>query len=179
MLKKALIALAVIVAILLVVIAMQPAEYRVRRSINIAAPAADVFPMIDDFHRWDAWSPWAKLDPAMKKSIEGPASGAGSIYKWSGNSDVGAGQMTILESNPNERILIKLDFLEPFASTSTTEFSLRPDGGGTEVNWDMKGSNNFLGKAFSLFMNMDKMIGADFEKGLAQMKSQAEQRPGA
>jgi uncharacterized protein YndB with AHSA1/START domain len=176
MLKKILLALGIIVLLLVVVIATRPTEYRVMRSATFAAPPAAVFPLINDFHKWDDWSPWAKIDPAMKKTIEGPSSGAGSIYTWSGNNDVGEGRMTILDSQPNDRVRIKLEFIRPFASTAITELTLKPEGSGTTVNWDMAGENNFVSKAFGLFVNMDKMIGADFEKGLAQMKPLAERQ---
>jgi uncharacterized protein YndB with AHSA1/START domain len=173
--KKILLVLGILVLLLLVVIAMRPDQYRVVRTATFAAPPSTVFPLINDFHRWDAWSPWAKIDPAMTKKVEGPP-GTGSVYTWSGNNDVGEGRMTILDSQTNERVKIKLDFIRPFASTATTEFTLKPEGSGTLVSWDMSGQNNFLSKAFDLFMNMDKMIGADFEKGLAQMKPLAEQQ---
>ena len=175
MVKKILLALLAIVALLALVIAMRPAQFRIVRSTTVAAPLSTVFPLINDFQKWDAWSPWAKLDPAMKKTIEGPSAGVGSIYTWSGNSDVGEGRMTILESDPDQRVRIKLEFIKPFAATNMTEFTLKPEGSGTLVNWEMTGENNFLSKAFDLFMNMDKTVGADFEKGLAQLKSVAEQ----
>lgn len=173
--KKILLGIGLLLSLLAGVIAMRPSEYRVVRSATLGAPPSIVFPLINDFHKWDDWSPWAKLDPAMKKTIEG-GPGAGSVYTWSGSSDVGEGKMTILDSTPNERVRIKLDFLKPIASTSETIFTLRPDGSGTTVSWDMAGENNFMGKAFDLVMNMDKMIGADFEKGLAKMKTVAEQQ---
>jgi uncharacterized protein YndB with AHSA1/START domain len=173
--KKILLVLGVIVLLLLVVIATRPSEYRVVRTATFAAPPAAVFPLINDFHNWDAWSPWAKIDPAMNKTVTG-GPGTGSIYTWSGNNDVGEGRMTILDSQPNDSVKIKLDFIRPFESTALTEFTLKPEGSGTTVNWDMTGQNNFMSKAFGLFRNMDKMIGADFEKGLAQMKPVAEQQ---
>jgi uncharacterized protein YndB with AHSA1/START domain len=176
MLKKILIALVGIIALLAVVIALRPAQFRISRSTTISAAPATVFPLINNFRNWDGWSPWAKIDPEMKKSIEGAPAGVGSIYTWSGNNDVGEGRMTILESDPNERVRIRLEFMRPFASTNMTEFTLKPEGPGTSVNWDMSGENNFMSKAFDLFMNMDKTVGADFEKGLAQMKTTAEQQ---
>jgi uncharacterized protein YndB with AHSA1/START domain len=174
MLKKIFLTLVALIVLFVVVVAMQPAAYRVERSTKIAAPPATVFPLVNDFHRWDSWSPWAKLDPGMKTTFEGPAAGAGAIYKWIGNKDVGEGQMTLLESKPNELVRIKLDFLKPFKDTSTTEFTFKPAGDQTEVAWSMSGDRNFFAKAVCMFMNMDKMVGGDFEKGLAKIKSEAE-----
>jgi hypothetical protein len=172
-----LIALAVIVALFLVVAAMQPSDFRIVRSAAIAAPAADVFAQVNDFHKWDAWSPWAKLDPAMKKTYDGAPAGAGAIYSWNGNSQVGEGRMTLLESRPNERIDIKLEFFRPFAATNSAEFTFKPDGNQTVVTWAMEGKRPFMIKAMSLFMSMDKMLGGQFEKGLAQMKALVESAP--
>ena len=174
MLKKVLIALLAILAALAVVIALQPSDFRIVRSTSINAPAATVFEQVTDFHKWDGWSPWAKLDPNMKQSFEGASAGVGASYSWSGNDQVGEGRMTLTESQPNELIRIKLEFLKPFAATNTAEFSFKPDGNQTTVTWSMFGTNNFIAKAFGLLMNMDKLVGADFEKGLAQLKSVAE-----
>jgi len=174
MLKKILIALALIVVVFAVIVALQPSEYSVVRTATIAAPAPVVFAQVNDFHKWQAWSPWAKLDPAMKQTYEGAPAGTGAIYTWAGDDQVGAGRMTLTESRPNELVRIKLEFLKPFASTATTEFTFKPEGNRTAVTWSMAGEKNFIAKAFGLFMNMDKMIGGDFEKGLAQMKSVAE-----
>jgi uncharacterized protein YndB with AHSA1/START domain len=177
MLKKILIALAVIVAVFAVIVAMQPPEFRVARTATISAPPAAVFAQVNDLHKWEAWSPWAKLDPAMKKTYEGAPAGTGAVHTWAGNNDVGEGRMTIVESRPNELIRFKLEFLKPFTATNTAEFSFKPEGNQTVVTWSMTGENNFIAKALHLFMNMDKMVGGDFEKGLAQMKSVAEAAP--
>lgn len=174
MLKKVLIALLGIIAALAVVIALQPSDFRISRSTTIAAPAAAVFEQVNDFHKWDGWSPWAKLDPNMKQSFEGARAGVGARYSWSGNDQVGEGRMTLTESRPSEIIRIKLEFLKPFAATNTAEFSFKADGNQTAVTWSMFGTNNFMAKAFGLFMNMDKLVGGDFEKGLAQLKTVAE-----
>ena len=174
MIKKILIGLVLIVVVLVVVIALQPSSYSVERSATISAPPATVFAQVNDFHKWNAWSPWAKLDPAMKQAFEGAPVGTGAIYTWAGNKDVGEGRMTITDSHPSDVIKIKLEFLKPFAATNTTEFTFTPQGNQTLVKWKMAGNNNFMAKAFQLFMSMDKMIGGDFEKGLAQMKSAAE-----
>jgi hypothetical protein len=175
MLKKILIALVIIVAGLALVIALQPATFRVTRTATIAAAPADVFALVNDFRNWDAWSPWAKLDPAMKTSYAGSPSGQGAVYSWVGNSDVGEGSMTIIDSQPASRVNIRLEFIKPFASVADNLFEFAPAAAGTTVTWTMSGDNNFLSKAFCLFTGgMDGMIGPDFEKGLAQMKAVAE-----
>ena len=178
MIKKILLLAVVVIvvgiAIFAVVVAMQPSHYQVQRSATINAPAAVVFNQVNDFHKWDAWSPWAKLDPNMKTTHEGSPAGTGAVYSWTGNSDVGEGKMTITDSKPGELIKIKLEFIKPFAATSDTVFNFKPQGNQTAVTWTMDGENNFVGKAMCLFMNMDKMVGGDFEKGLAQMKTIAE-----
>src|SRR3989442_13971486 len=171
---KILIALAVIVIVLVVVVAMQPSEFRVVRSATISAPAPAVFAQVNDFHKWEAWNPWGKIDPAMKQTYEGAPSGTGAIYTWAGNKEVGEGRMTITESHPSDLIKIKLEFIKPWSATNATNFAFKLLGNQTAVTWTMDGDNNFMGKAFGLFMNMDKMVGGDFEKGLAQMKSVAE-----
>lgn len=175
MLKRILIGMAALIVLFIAVVAMQPADFKIVRSATVSAPAAIVFAQVNDFHKWDAWSPWAKLDPAMKQAFEGPESGTGAVYSWEGNNEVGAGRMTLTESRPSEFVRIKLEFLKPFAAVNTTEFSFAPQGSdATAVTWSMEGKNNFMSKAFCLFMNMDKMVGGDFEKGLAQMKAVAE-----
>ena len=177
MLVKILIALAVVVAGLVVVIALQPADFRVSRSATIAAPPPVVFAQVNDFHNWTAWSPWAKLDPAMKQTYEGAAAGPGAVYAWVGNREVGEGRMTIVESRPGDLIRVKLDFVKPFAGTSVAEFTFRPEGDRTAVTWTMIGEKNFVAKAIHLVMNMDRMIGDQFDKGLAAMKTVAEAAP--
>ena len=169
-----LIAVAVIVIVLVIVIAMQPGEFRVARSTKVSAPPPAVFAQVSDFHKWEAWNPWGKIDPAMQQSYEGAPFGTGAVYSWVGNKDVGAGRMTIIESRPSELIRIKMEFFKPFAATDTAEFTFTPEGNQTAVTWSMAGENNFFAKAFHLFINMDKMIGDQFVKGLAEMKSQAE-----
>ncbi|MGH6771594.1 MAG: SRPBCC family protein [Xanthobacteraceae bacterium] len=177
MIKKILLALAALVVIFLVVVALQPSDYRISRAANIAAPAADVFAQVNDFHRWEAWSPWAKLDPNAKATFEGPKAGQGAVFIWSGNNEVGEGRMTVTESTPAEHIRIRLDFVKPMAGTSNVEFTFKPRGAGTEVTWAMFGQNNFIGKAMCLFMDQDKMLGGYFEKGLANLKSVVESAP--
>ena len=178
MLRKLGIAFAVVVVLMAgfaVVVALQPADFRIERSATMATTPATVFALINNFHQWDHWSPWAKLDPEMTTTFEGPEAGAGAVYSWSGNDLVGEGKMTITESRPDALVQIKLEFLRPMAATNTTRFALAPEGEGTTVTWSMEGTNNFVGKAFCLFMDMDKLVGGDFEKGLAAMKSVAEQ----
>jgi hypothetical protein len=177
MLKTILIALAVIVIIFVVVVVMQPSEFRVARSTTISASPSAVFAQVNDFHKWGAWNPWGKIDPAMKQAYEGAPAGSGAIYTWAGNNEVGEGRMTITESRPNDLIRVKLEFFKPFAANSLAEFNFNPEGNQTVVTWSMTGQNNFMAKAIHLFMNMDKMIGGQFEKGLAEMKSVAEASP--
>jgi Polyketide cyclase / dehydrase and lipid transport len=171
MLIKILIAVAVIVVVFIVVVAMQPSVFRVARSATMSAPAPAVFAQVNDFHKWEAWNPWGKIDPAMKQTYEGAPAGPGAIYTWVGNKNVGQGRMTLTESRPSDLIRIKLEFFKPFAGTNIAEFTFKPEGNQTAVTWSMAGKNNFMAKAIHLFMNMDKMIGGQFETGLAQMKS--------
>ncbi|HWH78832.1 MAG TPA: SRPBCC family protein [Candidatus Binatus sp.] len=174
MLKIISIGVSVILVIFAVIVALQPADFRVSRSATVSAPPSAVFAQVNDFHKWEAWSPWAKLDPSAKNSFEGPSAGTGAIFKWSGDNNVGAGTMTVTESRPSELIRIKIDFLKPFEATNTAEFTFKPEGNQTLVTWSMFGTNNFIAKAFCLFNNMDKMLGGEFEKGLAQMKVAAQ-----
>ena len=174
MLKKILIGIAVIIIVFLVVVALQPANFRVTRSATIAAPPEAVFPHVNELKKWEAWSPWAKLDPNAKNSFEGPAAGKGAAMSWAGNNDVGEGRMTITESRPTELVHFHLEFFQPMAGTSEAEFTFKLEGNQTAVTWTMTGRNNFIAKAMCLFMNMDTMVGGQFEKGLAQMKSLAE-----
>jgi len=162
------------VAVLAGTVALQPNEYRVERTATMNAAPATVFDQVNDFHKWDAWSPWAKLDPNCKFTYDGPSSGTGAVCAWSGNDEVGEGRMTILESRPNEFIRIKLEFIRPFEDQCEVTFNFKPQGEQTFVSWVMNGRNNFVGKVFCLVMDMDKCVGGDFEKGLAQMKTVAE-----
>jgi len=177
MLKIILIAIPVIIAIFLIVVAMQPSDYRVTRSLAINAPPAAVFPHVNELKKWEAWNPWGKIDPNMKLTYDGPPADVGASYSWVGNSEVGEGKSTITESKPNESVRFKLEFFKPMAGVCDTVFTFKPQGNQTEVTWDMSGRNNFIGKAFCMFMNMDKMIGGQFEKGLADMKTAVETAP--
>lgn len=174
MLKKILLGIVAIIAILVVVIYMQPSEFSIERSATFAASDSVVYSQINDFRNWDAWSPWAKLDPNMTVTYDGPTLGTGSQYMWKGNDDVGSGKMMIIGSIPHEYIEIQLDFYEPFASSNTTIFTIAGDSTQSTVTWTMTGQNNFMSKAFDLFFNMDEMVGADFEKGLASLKQVVE-----
>jgi uncharacterized protein YndB with AHSA1/START domain len=174
MMKRILIAFVLVVGIFCLVAAMQSATFHVERSTTIAAPPGKVFSLVNDFHQWDGWSPWAKIDPAMIHAVSGPAAGAGSTYTWSGNSQAGAGVMTIKDSDPGRRVGIRLEFTKPFVLASNVALILKPQGDGTAVTWAMDGENNFMLKAMSLFSGMDKNVGPDFEKGLAQLKALAE-----
>jgi hypothetical protein len=166
-----LIAVAAIVALFILIVATRPSDFRYTRAARIAAPVEVVFANVNDFHKWEAWSPWAKLDPNAKNAFSGPESGPGASMTWSGNKKVGEGRMTITDIRPGEVIHIKLEFLRPFEATHTAEFTFKPEGGQTQVTWSMFGKNNFMGKAFGLVMNCDKMLGRDFEKGLANLNS--------
>lgn len=167
-------ALALLVVLLLA--ASKPDTFSVERRIAIQAPASAIFPNLSDFHRWASWSPWEHLDPNMKRTFSGPESGVGASYAWVGNSDVGEGRMTILESRPDEEVKVKLEFLKPFEATNTTIYRLLPISGvhGTQVVWTMEGPMPFMSKLFSMFADMDAMIGKDFETGLANLKRVSE-----
>jgi uncharacterized protein YndB with AHSA1/START domain len=175
MLTRILIVLAVLVLLFIVAVALRPSTFRIARSATIAAPPEAVFMQVDDLRRFQEWSPWAKLDPGCKITFDGPAAGAGAAFSWSGNKRVGEGRMTLTGSRPPEFIVFEIEFLKPFKATNTAEFTFKPGGGQTVVSWSMSGKCNFMAKAFGLFMNCDKMAGGDLEKGLAAMKSLAEE----
>ena len=176
MLKKALIGLAVVVAVLLAVVATRPESFHVERTTLIAAPAQVVFDQINDFHNWGGWSPWDHLDPNQKKTYSGSPMGAGAQYAWAGNDKVGEGNMTIVEAKAPEIVKIKLDFIKPFPAKNDTAFTLAATGVTVKVVWSMDGAYDFMGKAASIFMDMDSMIGKDFEAGLASLRTIAEAR---
>ena len=175
MLKKVLLVLVALVLVLVVVVALQPSDYRVERTTTIAAPPAEVFGHVNDFHKWEAWSPWAKLDPDAKITFEGPEAGEGTIMTWAGDENVGAGKMTLVESKPGEAVRIKVEFTEPFEGGTNSDFSFKPKGDQTEVAWAMHGQHGFVEKAFCLFMSGFDMMRDDIDKGLAQLKSVVEQ----
>jgi hypothetical protein len=171
MLEIILILLAVALIAILLIAAMQPAEFRISRNAVMAAEAIAIFNNVNDLHKWEAWSPWAKLDPNSKSSFEGTDAGVDAVMRWEGNHKVGVGSMTILESNPPESIKLKLDFLKPMTATNLAEFSFKPQGNNTLVTWSMTGTNNFMGKVMAVIMNCDKMVGGQFEKGLTALKA--------
>lgn len=166
------------IVVLLIVISTRPSTYKVERVTTIAAAPEAVYAQVADFKNWRAWSPWDKLDPNMKTTYEGTPGTVGAGYSWtSENDNVGSGRMTVTAVDPNKRIDIKLEFIKPFESTAANGFLLETAGKDTKVTWFMNGDNTFMGKAMSLFMNMDEMIGKDFEKGLADMKKAVESAP--
>jgi hypothetical protein len=175
MLGKLLLGLVIVVVVLAIVVATRPSTFHVERSILITASPESVFAQVNDFHFWAAWSPWEKLDPKMEKTFSGPSAGAGATYAWnSENSKVGQGRMTIERSDLPSSVSVKLEFLKPFTATNTVTFTMMPVAAQTRTTWAMDGHNGFLGKLFHLVMNMDKMVGGDFERGLAALKSVAE-----
>lgn len=176
MIAKILLTLAALIVIFLIVAAFQPEDFRVERSIAITAPAAYAFEQVNDLHKWQEMSPYAKLDPSAKYVFTGPSAGVDAAMAWMGNSQVGEGKMTITESKPNELIKIRLDFEKPFKSVGFAEFSFKQNGDQTTATWSMTGKKIFITKAVGLIMSMDKMIGGQFEDGLASLKKLAEAR---
>lgn len=174
MFLKILIAIAILLAVLTVVIATQPAEFRYTRSMAIAAPPEALFDQINDLKKFQTWNPWAKVDPNSTITYSGPATGVDSSYAWKGNKEVGEGRMTIIESKPNELVRARMEFLKPFAATHTAEFAFKLENGQTTVSWSLYGQNNFMGKAMSLFIDCDKMCGDQFLQGLATLKANTE-----
>lgn len=166
-------AISVVVVVVLGLALTQPPTFKLEREITINAQPATVYANLDDFKRWELWSPWEKLEPGMKKTYSGPATGVGSLYEWEGK-EVGSGRMTITDSKPSQQLTIKLDFIKPFEATNTTVFELAPRSAGTQVRWIMTGENNFFGKVMGVFADMDSMVGKDFEAGLAQLKRVSE-----
>lgn len=178
MIADILIITAVVLVIFIVVVALRSPDFRVARSASIAAPPAAVFPHVNDLRKWQMWSPWAKMDPNCKINYDGPEAGTGASYTWAGNKKVGEGRLTVMESCPGVLVRLKLEFMKPFQATNSAEFTFKPDGGKTVVTWAITGRKNFMFKAFSLFKDCDKMIGADFEKGLASLKALVEGEAG-
>jgi uncharacterized protein YndB with AHSA1/START domain len=178
MLRKVVIAgvgvIVVLAAVVLGLAATKPDAYRVERSADIAAPPEEIYGHIADLHRWAAWSPWERIDPAMQRTFSGAESGTGAVYEWAGNSDIGKGRMEIEDTTPPNRLALKLEFLEPFESQARVDFTLEPAGGGTRVTWAMEGQNLFVGKVIGVFVDMDRMIGDQYELGLANLKTLAE-----
>ncbi|MFB1484880.1 SRPBCC family protein [Corallococcus sp. RDP092CA] len=174
MFKKIAIGVVAVLVLFAGFVATRPDTFTVTRSATVPGSPDIAFGLVNDFHQWSRWSPWDNVDPNLKRTFGGAESGVGATYAWTGNDDVGEGQMTIQEASANESIRVKLEFIKPFASTSTTTFTFKPADDGTTVNWTMTGDHNLISKAMCLFMDMDKMVGKDFEKGLASMKTAAQ-----
>jgi hypothetical protein len=169
--------LAVAIAIVLILAATKPVRFSVQRATTVKAPPDAIFPLINDFHQWGTWSPYENKDPAMKRSYSGAESGRGAVYGWEGNKNVGSGRMEILDTSAPTKIVIKLDFFTPFEGHNTAEFTMLPQGDATNVTWVMHGPAVFMSKVMQVFMNLDKMIGKDFEVGLGNLKRLAEKSP--
>lgn len=167
-------AVLVLVGFLVWWINRQPSEFRVTRTITMTSSPAAIFPHVNSLRAWDAWSPWAKLDPDAKNTLSGPDEGVGATMQWAGNRKVGEGSMTITESRPHELVGLKLQFIKPMPGTSVVEFTFTPEGDHTRVSWSMAGTNNFIAKAMSLVFNCEKMIGTQFEKGLNNLRAVVE-----
>lgn len=174
MLKKILIGMGIVVAAILLMAALSPADFKIERSTVIAAPAAAVFPYINNPRLTEEWNPFSKKDPNIKTTFEGPDEGVGAKTSWTGNSEVGSGSMTIIDSEPNKLVRLILDFKEPMAVTHNAEYALSEEGAQTRMTWSMSGKSPFFARVICLFMNMDKMVGGEFEKGLASLKTIAE-----
>lgn len=172
--KKIAIAVVVVIVAFLAYAATRPDTFRVERATSINAPPEKIFPLINDFHAWSAWSPFEKKDPAMKRTFGGAPNGKGAVYAWEGNKEIGKGSMEITESSPPSRITIKLDFVKPFEAHNVVDFTLAPQGNATNVMWSIHGPSPFISKVIGIFCNMDKMIGKDFESGLANLRAVAE-----
>ena len=171
---KIAIILAVLIAGILIFAATRPDTFRIERSTTINAPPEKIYPNINGFHPWEAWSPWEKIDPAVKRSYSGADSGKGAVYAWQGNKDIGQGRMEIVESTPSSNVVIKIDFIKPFEAHNTIEFTLERQGDGAKVTQAMYGPSPFVSKLMGLFCSMDKMVGQKFEEGLASLKVIAE-----
>ncbi len=167
--------LVVVIAGILIFAATKPDSFRVQRSASIKAPPAKIFALINDLHSHTAWSPWEKKDPAMKRTHSGTASGKGAVYEWDGNKDIGAGRMEIADSSPPNRLVLKMDFIRPFEAHNIAEFTLEPKGDTTYVTWAIYGPSPYMSKLMSIFFSFDKLIGKEFESGLANLKAITEQ----
>ncbi|MCK1642385.1 SRPBCC family protein [Bradyrhizobium sp. 157] len=163
--------LAIAIAVVLILAATKPNTLRVQRAVSIKAPAERIFPLISDFQQWRSWSPYEQKDPAMKRTYGGAERGKGAVYAWDGDKNVGSGRMEILEALAPSKIVIKLDFFRPFEGHNTAEFTMLPQGDGIHVTWLMHGPANFMSRLIQVFMNLDRMIGRDFEAGLANLKT--------
>lgn len=174
MVKKIAIVLAVLLLGLLTFAATRPDSFRVQRTLTIHAPPEKIYPLLEDFHRWNDWSPYQKLDPSMRRTLSGAERGKGAVYEWDGNAKAGKGRMEITNLSAPSRVTIQLDFTKPFEAHNTAEFTLQPRGETTDVTWAMYGPSPFATKLVGVFLDMDRMIGRDFEAGLANLKALAE-----
>ena len=163
-----------VVVVVLVMAAMKPDTFVIQRSAGINAPPEKVYALINDFNQWGQWSPWEQKDPAMKRTMGTTSAGLGATYAWVGNKDVGEGNMAITGATPPTQLVIALGFIKPFEAKNKVVFDLKPEGTQTQVNWAMYGDNNFISKLMQVFMNIDAMVGKDFESGLAKLKAAAE-----
>ena len=158
------------IVVILILAATRPNTFSVQRATTVRAPAEKIFPLINDFRQWGSWSPYEHKDPAMKRTFSGAASGKGAVYAWDGNKNVGSGRMEILDTSAPAKIVIKLDFFTPFEGHNTAEFTMLPQGDATNLTWLMHGPAPFMAKIMHVFMNIDRMVGKDFEIGLANLK---------
>ena len=165
---------AIAIAVVLILAATKPNTFSVQRATTVKAPAEKIFPLINDFHQWGNWSPWEHKDPAMKRTYSGADSGKGAVYAWDGDKNVGSGRMEILDASAPSKIVIKLDFFKPFEGHNTAEFTMLPQGDGTNLTWVMHGPAVFMSRVMQVFINLDRMIGKDFEVGLANLKKLTE-----
>jgi uncharacterized protein YndB with AHSA1/START domain len=174
MLKKIALVLVGLIALLLIFAATRPGEFRVERRIDIKAPPDKIYPLLADFHRWAEWSPWENLDPAMKRTFSGAPADKGAIYEWKGNSQVGQGRMEVTSTTAPTRVIVKLDFIEPFEGHNTADYTITPSSDTSTVTWAMYGPSPYISKLMGVFVSMDSMIGKDFENGLTKLKVAAE-----
>lgn len=174
MFKTITIIIAILIAAILIYAATRPDNFRIERSTSIKAPPEKIFPIINDFHQWEAWSPWEKIDPEIKRTYSGTTNGKGAVYEWRGNKDIGQGRMEIIESSPPSRIVLKLDFITPFEAHNSVDFTLVTQGDTTVVTQAMYGSSPYISKLMGLFFSMEKMVGQKYEEGLANLKAFAE-----
>jgi uncharacterized protein YndB with AHSA1/START domain len=174
MLNTIVISVVVLLVAFLGFAATRPDTFRVQRAMRINAPPEKIFALINDLHRWGSWSPYEKKDPTMKRAHSGAANGKGAVYEWEGNRDIGTGRMEITDTSPPSRVSIKLDFIKPFEAHNNVEFTLEPNGHSTNVTWALHGPASYTSKVMSVVFNMDRMVGKDFEAGLAGLKAAAE-----
>jgi hypothetical protein len=175
MIKKIIVTIIVLIVALLAFAATRPDAFRIQRTTRINAAPDRIYANLEDFHRWTAWSPWEKMDPAMRRTHSGAPKGVGAVYEWEGNSKVGKGRMEIVKASAPSVLTVKLDFLKPFEAHNYAEFTLRRVGASTDVTWSMFGPSPYASKVMGIFFDMDRMVGTDFENGLANLKTVAEQ----